>query len=79
MSIERVGLVATRWGIPISDFLDAAKILTGKQCLRCNIYAIILKKIGVIGYDKAEVLIKEIIEAKNDIIKLTEIKKKLPK
>lgn len=79
MSIERIGLIATRWKVPLPDLLDGLRFLTGKDCLRCNVYTDALRAIHIIGYDKAKGLVKEIIEAKSDIIKLAEIKKKIPR
>jgi hypothetical protein len=78
---EKFGLLAQRMGIPIGEALDVARFLLRKQCLSCEIYSQILRRVNELGYERSEQLMRKLIQAKkdNDLLKLATIQKEIPR
>ena len=58
----KLAIIATSWGIPLPDLLDASRKLFNKQCDKCNKSTQILRKIHELGPNRAEKLIREILQ-----------------
>ena len=61
----KLAIISTNWGIPLPDLLDATRLLINKQCTSCSQITQILRKIHELGPNRAEKLIKEIINDYN--------------
>jgi len=60
----KLAIISTNWGIPLPDLLDTVRLLINKQCTSCNQATQILHKIHELGPNRAEKLIKEILNNK---------------
>lgn len=57
----KLAIIATNWGIPLPDLLDAARKLLNKNCTKCNTVSQILRRIHELGPNQAERLIRELL------------------
>lgn len=55
---------AQRLGVPVPQFLDAARWLLGKGCSFCNAGTQILRRVNELGEERTAELITQILEAK---------------
>ena len=75
----RLAVFAQKMGLPLAEFLDAARWLLQKDCPFCQMATQILKSIDELGEDKAREAIAEILVAKEakDFDRLEKVKKRL--
>jgi len=75
----KLAIWATKLGLPLPAFLDAARWLLDKDCPFCEVGVRVLRQIEDIGEDKATTYLKMILDAKErgDHGALAEIRKSL--
>lgn len=75
----KLAVLATKFGIPVPQFLDAARWLLKKNCPFCQLGTQVLKRIDELGEERATEAIAQILEAKdrNDGEALERIRKSL--
>jgi hypothetical protein len=62
----KIAVWATKFGLPVPQFLDAARWLLDKKCPFCQLGTQVLKRIDELGAEKAEVFLTRILSAKED-------------
>lgn len=75
----RLVVWAQKRGMPVAQFLDAARFLLQKDCPFCQTGTKVLKEIDRLGEDRAEKILDEILAAKDagNTARLAEIRKEL--
>lgn len=77
--LVKLSLWATRFGLPVPTFLDAARWILDKDCPYCQLSTLIMRRIDALGEERAHNLISQILVAKeqNDLGALENIRKSL--
>jgi hypothetical protein len=72
----KLAVYAAQAGLPVAQFLDAARWLLKKNCPYCQLGTMVLKRIDELGPEKAQELVTRVLVAKdaNDIEELNRIK-----
>jgi hypothetical protein len=76
---SKLAVFATKLGLPVPQFLDAARWLLKKDCPFCQLGTQVLKRIDELGEEKAQALVARVLIAKdaNDIEELARIKQEI--
>jgi hypothetical protein len=72
----KLAVYAAQAGLPVAQFLDAARWLLKKNCPYCQLGTMVLRRIDELGPEKAQELVTRVLVAKdaNDIEELNRIK-----
>jgi hypothetical protein len=75
----KLAVIGTKLGLPIPQFLDAARWLLKKDCPYCELGTEILRRIAKLGDKQTTEFIKRILAAKsaNDIDALNQIRREV--
>ena len=57
----KLSIISTNWGIPLPDLLDGFRKIINKNCSACAEATGILRKIHELGPNRAERLIREVL------------------